>query len=784
MTARELGNGLKDITPPCEDSQRAQFPGLDTIRPDLKGPGRVLRICIATEDIVGPIRNGGIGTTYTHLALLLAEAGHNVTILYLRGGHSETDDIRNWVQWYRRQGIRFMPVDVSEQVMSPAPRWILPIYALYEEVKVSAFDLVHVSEWRGSAYLCLLAKRQGLAFQDTVFCVKASSPWLWNREEGLKTVQSTSDLVKMYAERRSIELADIVVGGSAYLLRWMRDHGYRLPTDRTFVQPNVVKPIELPKALRADRPSYGSRVAIQEIVFFGRLEYRKGLDLFCEAINNLLREGLKLPPITFMGKFGTRIPDYPELSAEQYIHMQTEGWPMEWQILDQLNQHEALRYLHGEGKLAVMPSRAENSTLTVYETTHFGIPFIATNVGGTAELITETDREAVLVEPHPLSISDKLRETIASGGLVAAPSFVNEVNLGVWLKFHSKVSIIIDNEGWPLGDVENTRVEQREREREKSPMSSVCLVLRDNPAELEPTINLLLRKAQGNFEIVLVDDNSNDGDTRRWLEKVQKVDESRILKVYRRQCFGESAARNYAARKARGDYLLFLDPGAQPKAEILEVLAGIAARRSVDILMPFYDRVTRNGSMDHNWKERTVTFLAGDPSFTFFCPQWRSPAIYIRKGTFEEFGGFTTDYNIPGAVEELVCEAIVRNKLVESVPETLVRYQIEDSEHERCDRSAMLARTARPYIRNSPLCIQPLLLTARSLEERRRSLRENNEIYKRQRDQARNERDRLRWKGWKAKVVRLVGKVERITPWPFTLAFELARRAVGKLAPR
>src|SRR5689334_14716920 len=40
------------------------------------------KVCIATPDIVGPIRNGGVGTAYTSLARALAKAGHDVTILY------------------------------------------------------------------------------------------------------------------------------------------------------------------------------------------------------------------------------------------------------------------------------------------------------------------------------------------------------------------------------------------------------------------------------------------------------------------------------------------------------------------------------------------------------------------------------------------------------------------------------------------------------------------------------------------------------------------------------
>jgi len=182
----------------CNDTvpDGSGFPGIDvfTRRFEDRSPERKLRVCIAVEDIVGPIRNGGIGTTYTHLSRLLAQAGHQVVIAYLRGAYCQNQSIGYWIQWYRAFGVTFVPVDPDQvKLEGGAPRWIRPMYALYQYLKKEPFDLVHVSEWRGSAFLCLLAKKQGIAFEKTVFCVKASSPWLWNREHGYQTIDRMDD---------------------------------------------------------------------------------------------------------------------------------------------------------------------------------------------------------------------------------------------------------------------------------------------------------------------------------------------------------------------------------------------------------------------------------------------------------------------------------------------------------------------------------------------------------------------------------------------------------------
>ena len=43
---------------------------------------RPVRVCVASYEVVGPTKNGGIGTAATSMAELLGAAGHDVTLLY------------------------------------------------------------------------------------------------------------------------------------------------------------------------------------------------------------------------------------------------------------------------------------------------------------------------------------------------------------------------------------------------------------------------------------------------------------------------------------------------------------------------------------------------------------------------------------------------------------------------------------------------------------------------------------------------------------------------------
>jgi glycosyltransferase involved in cell wall biosynthesis len=736
-----------------------RFPGISSIRAVRRRTAHPLNVCIATEDIVGPVRNGGIGTTYTHLSFLLAEAGHRVTILYLRGSDSADHSIEHWVEWYRERGVRFVPVDPPQDIASPARRWLAPMIALYERLKAEHFDLVHVSEWRGSAYYSLLAKKQGLAFRNTVFCVKSSSPYLWNRQHMLGPVDDTAQLVKIFAERRSIELADMVIGGSQHLLNWMMNNGYELPKGRTFVQPNVTVPANIDPDLLRNRPEPGSRVPVKEIVFFGRLEGRKGLDVFCDAIHKLVLEEKKVPKVTFLGKFGARIATHPELTVREYIRSQASSWGVEWDIIDNYGQSEALTYLLGEGRLAVMPSLIENSSLAIYETTHLRVPFVASDGGGNPELIAKDHRAAVLTPPHPVPLSEKLAEAIDIGGFVAAPSFNNSENLAIWSQFHATLSTIIDEakNGAELLEDASAAEDQATRDLIKQlrhngaprlPVTiSVCVDVHDNHKIIQAGLLRLIEQTKLPAEVLIINSGSqkpitlkkpqheaeqtetptshvliaNDpGEwplTREQLEAQRERFAEITWKVFNRPHYSTTESRNFVASKATGTHFLFLEPGAALKPNALATLHLAASCSEADVLVSFYEESNgRNGSRAG---PRRVVSIPGDPCYPFFDvgAGW-APLVLVSKKAFETLGGFTTDYKVAGDIEEFLMHAVTAGLTVEVVPEVLAAWDASVTRTDRLNVTGASFRTIRPHLNAVPANLQPLLLMSRTMSVR------------------------------------------------------------------
>lgn len=423
------------------------FPGIDTI--GLAEGARPLRVCIVTEEIAGPVRNGGIASTYYHLAKGLALQGHEVHVLFLKGPVVQDETPEHWVRHFADFGVTLHYLEfLKRPCWGVALQWqerFVSAYLWLREQK--PFDVVHTSEWRGGLVYALMAKRLGLAFQDTLFIVKTSSPNIWNRHYQMLPIEKRDLLVAAYAEQKCVELADMVIGGSAHLISFMRRIGYDIPPTNVYVQPNIV---DFSKVIVTDqrRPLQpGDTVKSRELIFFGRLEGRKGVELMCNALDILAERAVTPETVFFMGKWGVPLATQGGMKVEDYIREKAQAWNFPVEFITDKNQPQALSYMCSREMIAVMPSLIENSTMAVYEALENNIPFVATNVGGTAELIDPGDHESCLVEPKATALADRLQQILLHGQVVARATFSNDENLQIWYGFHGFVGQLIAEKG-------------------------------------------------------------------------------------------------------------------------------------------------------------------------------------------------------------------------------------------------------------------------------------------------------------------------------------------------
>ncbi len=596
-------------------------------------PASLKRICIATLDILGPIKNGGIGTAYHHVARMLAAWGHEVVIAYVNANAADAERMAAARDLYAGFGVAFEPIaprpgDTKPLMRVPAPTWALLDWLRARE---RPFDIVHVSEWQGLGYGPLLAKHLGLDFGTTHFVVKGSSPTLWSLEGNRQLVSTEAQLGWVFMERRSVELADTVICGSAHLLDWMRDAGYDLPA-RAFVWPNVFPAPDPDPAAAAARAARDG-APLREVVFFGRLEPRKGLVLFADAVSRLARQGRAPARITFLGKLDGNF------DALTFIERAAAGWPGEVRRLTGYGATEAVAYLAAEpGRLAVIPSLLENASIAVTECLQAGIPFVAAATGGTPELVDPADHDRALVAPDHISLGDRLAELAAAPPRAVRPRRDFAAALDVWERWHAQTA--------PFAAAAEGFAARARAVTAATPRVTVCLVHHERPALLRMAADSVLAQDYGNLHAVLVDDGSESPAARAALDAVEADFAPRGWRVVRQENRYLGAARNAAAAAAEGEWLLFLDDDNVLFPDAVSRLVRAAHFSGADCVPAASISFTGDGDprTDAASHDATIRFLGAARAWSHISNVVGDACALVHRDAFEAVGGFTDVY--------------------------------------------------------------------------------------------------------------------------------------------
>lgn len=177
------------------------------------------------------------------------------------------------------------------------------------------------------------------------------------------------------------------------------------------------------------------------------------------------------------------------------------------------------------------------------------------------------------------------------------------------------------------------------------------------------TIQSVLAQTYGDFEIIVVDDGSQDPDT------IRKLDESKWprTRVFRKENGGPSAARNFGIERATGSYILPLDADDLIGPTYLE--KAIACMENDSDLGIVYCRANFFGAIEASWE----------------IPEYSFPEILLRnvimvcalfrKADWQRVGGFKEDM-VSGWEDYDFWLYILRlGRKVYRIPETLFFYR-------------------------------------------------------------------------------------------------------------
>jgi len=181
------------------------------------------------------------------------------------------------------------------------------------------------------------------------------------------------------------------------------------------------------------------------------------------------------------------------------------------------------------------------------------------------------------------------------------------------------------------------------------PKLSLIIANRNGDQFLENCLNSIF-KEEGNFEVILIDDHSDDNSKQVLAKFIQKY---RNLKCYfLNKHYGAAFARNFGVQKTKNEYLFFLDndtilgPGWYKEAlHFFKVSQAAAAQ--IKIINHGNGKIESAGVFINAFGNLTdLIHLYPETKFNSNFPIFagKSAGLLFRRSVFEQINGFDRDY--------------------------------------------------------------------------------------------------------------------------------------------
>lgn len=606
-------------------------------------------ICIVTPDLAGPVKNGGIGTHVHWLSRALAKRGHSVTVLF--SGDPHDNGHAKWAKHYAALGIKLVFLSEVQQPDHPiALDWELSLsYRIFIYLKARTFDSIHFQDWKGNGFHTVMAKKAGVAFRATPITVTLHSSIHWS-SDGMQywPEHVLQDARIRYAEEFAASNADVVVSPSRYMVDWVRQNGWSLPSD-VRVQFNCY-------AEDADDVPYEAESGV--LAFFGRLETRKGLTLLIDAVRAMTPESrARIKKLWFVGKVwfvhGQR--------ADAYISEKLAGCGLDWEIVGELGAEDALAFIREKRAIAICPSLSDNSPYTIVECSVRKIPVIAANVGGVPELLHQDG----LFDPTPIALRERLERILDEGCLPGRHKYEAGKAADTWSALVEELAAR-NTLGSPNVHAATS----------SSPGVSVCIPFFNAGRYLDDLLHGLSRIEYKNWEVIFVDDASTAPLSEIERKRIQSSGIKDVRFEFNEQNLGIGGTRNRAASLAKYELLQFIDADNYPLPQMVSALVDALQYSGADVATCMMD-VFQDHQSPRDGIAPTDTFMPLGPALNLGVLEnvFGDANFLVRKNVWEAVGKFSERRGVGWEDWEFLARVSLKGFKQIVVPERLFWYR-------------------------------------------------------------------------------------------------------------
>ncbi len=627
------------------------------------------KVAIVSYDIQNIFgRAGGVGAFVTRWANLLRQAGDEVTIVMTRADREPMRVDTEWRARCQMNGISLIEVQAPPPL---ATRWPeVPAMRVSELTApfLGAFDIAYFQDWGNSAFH-FVRERRYRTNQGPVCVTVLHGPSEWELSANAKYPKLPDDLHLAWLERYGARHSDFVVAPSRYMAKHLQGLGWEFPGD--------VEALGLPMPVPLPAPPRQTLPAIRRIVYFGRVEERKGIRNFVSALRIFAESAEFKPEVVLLGSAAER--DLLDVSLRD---IRKAGFTVSHE--GSLASEAALQYLSEKAPetLCVVPSPSDNFPYAAIEASLIpGLNLILSNGGGVPEILP--DGGSQLCDPFAPAfaarIADFVRAPLPPSELAR---YDCEAANARWMAFHRKALA--------FGKARAPRLHPQTK------LSvDVCVTYYQKPRYLGQLVDALEAQTDRDFHVIAVNDGSPDDESNRVFEEQAARGKTRGWDFYRQNNAFVDAARNSAARRGTGELILFIDADDLPARNSIARLREAIALSGDDALIPASYLFASEKSPFHPATGAVVV-----PPFAICVPLGMdlmggllNPCCFggsmfiIRRSVFEKVGGLRELRGAGHEDWEFYVRLALAGYKIDAMPDQLQFYrQVEGS----------LARTLAP----------------------------------------------------------------------------------------
>ena len=420
------------------------------------------------------------------------------------------------------------------------------------------------------------------------------------------------------------------------------------------------------------------------VVFFGRLEERKGLCTFVEAINLLEPELQNKIKITFMGKV---VPLYSaelkHLNSEQYIEKQLEkNW--DYEIIGNFYSQQAIEYINNlDHPLVCLASPQENFPNTALEMGQLPVSLIVSDTGGFHETLQLVQRSEGLYWFKPKdadSLAEMLQKAIANHPetpSVAAKSTLAEINQKLLAE--------------KIAHIEKAFEEIKPSQK---PHGKVTIgIISENQGQyLVDCLRSLEAQTYENIEVIVIDDDSKDDKSQDQFLHAQSLFPNYKF-IQQQTSKGKGVLCNHILEIASGDYFLCFNPQVTLSPMAIEKFMETACNNDAAIVTCAQKQV---GAVDD-----IVSYSGGTLPTMMNANVYGGECCLFTRALLEKFP-YTEDKTINSQSWEITSAALVTGEKIVYYPYPLYEYLVTSESLDQKEFSPREKYSLRQYLAQIP----------------------------------------------------------------------------------